>query len=252
MEEALPLYFPPTTGWPEIDAESMALVDRLMMDSFLISLTQMMENAGRSLATLAWRRFLGGDPRGQRVVVMAGSGGNGGGALVAARRLVNAGAEVAVVLTRDPKEFQGVPGQQLAILERMGVLPVTRSPEPVSLIIDGLIGYSLVGAPRGRAAQLIGWANSQSSPILALDVPSGFDATRGTIVGQAICAAATLTLALPKRGLLSARTAPYVGEVYLADISVPPALYQLLPVPLSVRPFSEGDILRLLRPRRES
>ena len=247
-DKATPPCFPVASGWPEIDAEGMALVDRLMVDTFLISLVQMMENAGRSLATLARDCFLAGDVRGCRVAVMAGSGGNGGGALVAARRLANWGASVSVVLTREPSAIKGVPGQQLAILERMGIQPIAEPPRPVELIIDGLVGYSLVGEPRGRAAALIDWANAQPAPTLALDVPSGFDAASGTIRGLAIRADATLTLALPKRGLMSADVAASVGEVYLADMSVPPALYGRLPVPLAVPTFSASDIVRLLRP----
>lgn len=77
MDEARRPCFPLATGWPEIDAEAIALVDRLMVDSSLISLTQMMENAGRSLATVARHRFLAGDTRGRRVAVMAGTGATG-------------------------------------------------------------------------------------------------------------------------------------------------------------------------------
>lgn len=248
MDKPTPPRFPIVSDWPEIDAEAMALVDQLMVDTFLISLPQMMENAGRSLATIARDRFLAGDARECRVAVMAGSGGNGGGALTAARRLATWGANVSVVLTREASAMMGVPGQQLAILERMGVQPLTGFSGAFDLIIDGLIGYSLVGEPSGRVAKLITWANAQRAPTLSLDVPSGFEAASGTIPGLAVRAAATLTLALPKRGLLSASIAPCVGEVYLADISVPPELYGRLTPPLTVPVFSTSDIVRLLRP----
>jgi len=59
----------------------MIEVDRAMIEEFKITLVQMMENAGRSLARLARQRFLGGDPLGKKVVVLAGTGGNDGGAL---------------------------------------------------------------------------------------------------------------------------------------------------------------------------
>ena len=59
-------------------------VDRLMVEKYDILLIQMMENAGRGLAQLARCRFLAGDPRGRRVLVLAGTGGNGGGGLVCA------------------------------------------------------------------------------------------------------------------------------------------------------------------------
>lgn len=91
------------------------------------------------------------------------------------------------------------------------------------LIIDGIIGYNLQGSPRGNAAAMIKWANVQSAPVLALDVPSGLDAETGEIHLPVIKATATLTLALPKIGLKSSAS-DVVGELYLADIGVPPVL----------------------------
>lgn len=69
----------------------------------------------------------------------------------------------------------------------------------VDLVIDGLIGYGLSGPPRGATADLIRWANEQPAPVLSLDVPSGLDTATGTVFEPAIRAAATMTLALPKR-----------------------------------------------------
>lgn len=114
------------------------------------------------------------------------------------------------------------------------------------LVIDGLIGYSLAGAPRGGVSDLIRWANAVSAPTLALDVPSGLDAGTGVARDPAITAAATLTLALPKRGLQSAGAAAHVGELYLADIGVPPRLYARPGLDLEVGPiFATSDIVRL-------
>jgi NAD(P)H-hydrate epimerase len=213
-------------------------------------LIQMMENAGRNLAHLARTRFLGGDPRGKRVIALAGSGGNGGGALVAARRLHNWGASVTVGLAQSASSMTGVPAHQLDILEQMGVTIVeTRSVAslaPADVVLDGLIGYSLKGAPQGAAAELIRWSNGQSAPILALDVPSGVDATTGTAFDPAIRATATMTLALPKKGLDGAAMASHVGELYLADISVPPGLYARPPLNIRIEPlFACEEVVRL-------
>jgi NAD(P)H-hydrate epimerase len=228
----------------------MVEVDRAMIEDYGIDLVRMMENAGRNLAHLARARFLGGDPRGKRIVVLAGTGGNGGGALVCARRLHNYGADVAVIVTRADERFNRVPGEQLQILRRMDVpvapaQTVTGANTP-SLIVDGVIGYSLKGAPRGAAAELIRWANAQQAPILALDTPSGVDATTGTVFHPAIRAAATMTLALPKQGLRAPRVEEHVGELFLADISVPPALYSTLALDIAVKDlFAVSDIVRL-------
>ncbi len=235
---------------PWLTTEQMVEVDRAMIEDFHIELTQMMENAGRNLAHLARERFLGGDPRGKTVVVMAGSGGNGGGALVCARRLHAWGALVEVFIPRPDGDFAPTPAHQLDILHRMRipVAPaeaVNQAPT-ATLVIDGVIGYSLDGAPRGGAGDLIRWANTQDAPVLALDAPSGIDTTTGTVYDPAIRATATMTLALPKEGLRADGVTQLVGELYLADIGVPPSLYSGAGLGFEVGPmFATGDIVRL-------
>ncbi len=235
---------------PYLTTEQMIEVDRAMIEDFGIELLQMMENAGRALAHLARARFLGGDPLDKRVIVMAGTGGNGGGALVCARRLHIWGARIKVLITKPDEDFAPVPARQLGILRRMGVEAgspetIVRGPE-LDLIVDGVIGYSLKGAPRGTAGELIRWANAQHSPVLALDAPSGVDTTTGTAFDPAVVATATMTLALPKEGLRAPGVEARVGELYLADIGVPPSLYAGPTLGLQVgHIFSESDIVRL-------
>ena len=212
-----------------------------------IVLLQMMENAGRCLAHLARRRYLG-QPQGGKVVVLAGTGGNGGGALVAARRLCNYGVQVVVYTTREMKNFTPTAKQQLQILLKMGVnVHFATAPDErinADLILDGIIGYSLKGAPRGEAGELIRFANQHPAPTLALDNPSGLDTTTGEGYEPAIRADATLTLALPKQGLLMNSAAPYIGDLYLGDISVPPQLYRQLGLEIGAI-FAQSDIVKL-------
>lgn len=219
-----------------------------MIQDYGIALIQMMENAGRNLAHVARYRFLESDPRSKRVTVMAGRGGNGGGALVCARRLHNWGAEVQVLLTKPREEFDGVPAHQLDILLKIGVAiesPVSDAHRPASdLIVDGIIGYSLSGDPRRVAGDLISWVNGQEAPILALDTPSGVDASTGAVYDPTIAATATMTLALPKEGLRSPSAEKQVGELYLADISVPPGLYEGLGLDVGSI-FAQSDVVRL-------
>jgi NAD(P)H-hydrate epimerase len=222
---------------PAVTTEQMAEVDRLAVEEFQLLLIQMMENAGAGLAELGLRRF-----QPQTVAVLCGSGGNGGGGLAAARHLTNRGAQVVVTLSEDPSQLGDVPRHQLSILEQIGV-PIGTEPGAADLVLDALIGYSLQGDPRGRAAELIRWANGQHAPVCSLDVPSGLDSTTGDIREPCIHATATLTLALPKTGL---RAAPsVVGELYLADISIPSARY--LAMGIHVGPiFASGSIVRLV------
>jgi len=242
--------FPRVETVPFLTTEQMIAVDRAMVEELHIDLMQMMENAGRNLAHLARVRFLDGAPVGKDVVVLAGSGGNGGGAMVCARRLHTWGAQVHMVLATGSDALAPATARQRDILERMGV-GVERTNavgrvQNVSLIVDGIIGYRLSGAPRGAAAEAIGWTNAQAAPVLALDVPSGIDATTGAVYSPAIRATATMTLALPKAGLRAPAAAEHVGELYLADIGVPPALYaRLLAVPVGPLLFAHDEIVRL-------
>ncbi len=219
------------------------------MEDFGIELLQMMELAGRHLAHLARERFLGGEPSDRGVLVLAGPGGNGGGALVAARRLAGWGARVAVALARDRERYRGIPLHQLAIVEELD-LPVL-GPERLpagrwDLILDGLVGYSLRGAPRGWTARLIELANGPEAPVLSLDLPSGVEASSGRVLEPAVRATATLTLALPKTGLRAPGAAACTGELYLGDIGVPPELYARPPLHLEVGPvFSRSDVVRI-------
>jgi NAD(P)H-hydrate epimerase len=192
--------------------------------------------------------MLSGDASGRQVVVVAGRGGNAGGGLAAARRLVVWGATVTVVLAQSREDMRAVPQQQLTILDWIGV-PVRLAADGISdlfsgadLIIDALIGYSLRGAPSGPVAALIRAANASGRQMLALDLPSGLDGDSGDASDPTIRATETLTLALPKRGLLAPTARPWVGHLYLADISVPEKIYQRLG--LTVGPiFAESDII---------
>lgn len=230
---------------PAVSVEQMREVDRLMVDELGIELQQMMENAGRALALRA-RVMLGGDAAGQRVTVLAGSGGNGGGGMVAARRLSIWGAEVTVVLGQPHDELAGVPAHQLSILRRMELSAL--GPEsylpPADLLIDALIGYSLTGAPREPISGLIDAANAAGVPILALDIPSGLDGDRGVRHDSCISATSTLTLALPKVGLLQRSALSAVGELFLADISVPPLVYDRIGLRVA-EIFARDDVVAL-------
>lgn len=235
------------TAVTSVSIDQMRKVDRLMVEESGISLVQMMENAGRCLATHA-RGMLSGDLRGRRITVMAGRGGNGGGGLAAARRLSIWGATVTVALAQSRDDMRGVPRQQLTILEWMGVplgLVGDESADlflETDLVIDALIGYSLRGGPAEPLASLIRLANASGLPLLALDLPSGLDGDSGKPSDPTIRARETLTLALPKHGLLAPVARPWVGQLYLADISVPEKVYGRLG--LTVGPiFARGDII---------
>lgn len=225
---------------PWITAAQMREVDRLTTDEIGISLEQMMENAGRALASAA-ARLLGGAAR-RSVVVLAGPGGNGGGGMVAARHLLAAGAAVEVRLGASRDRVVGMPRLQLEILEALGLAPRAGRPDmrDADLVLDALLGYGQAGSPQGDVATLIRWTAGRRT--LSLDVPSGLELSRGTLLEPHVVAEATVTLALPKRGLNSAPTA---GRLLLADISVPAVVYERLGIAYRT-PFGGGPLVEIV------
>ncbi len=208
---------------PAVTAEEMRRVDTLAVETFGLGILQMMEHAGRALAEHVLLLRAG---RGGPVVVLAGPGGNGGGGLCCARHLHNRGVPTAVALDRPVEALRGPAAAQMRALRAAGLQPLDDAEIPRALaaagvVVDALVGYGLVGPPRGRVAELIVLAGSVRAPILALDVPSGIDATTGEAPGPAIRPTRTVTLALPKTGLTSVR-----GDLFLADIGIPPVLYR--------------------------
>ncbi|TAM79706.1 MAG: NAD(P)H-hydrate epimerase [Acidobacteria bacterium] len=212
---------------PAVTADEMREVDRIATEETGPNLYQMMENAGRNLALLVIE-LLGENWQKARIVVLAGSGGNGGGGICAARHLANRNVDVRLCLAQ-PERLGEVSGWQRKIFQSTRGQEIDRSRLPEerpNLVLDALIGYGLKSAPDAGMAQLIRWANSSLSQVLALDVPSGLNATTGETSGTWTCIEPkwTMTLALPKTGLLPERA----GELYLADIGIPAGTYRRL------------------------
>lgn len=216
-----------------------------MVEVYGVQLIQMMENAGRNLAELV-RRQLGGSVVGKSIVVAAGRGNNGGGGMVAARHLSNWGAEIKVLRSSAP--LSGVSELQSKILERLSVEKL-QDEEAVrwltearaDVVVDALIGYGLTGPPRAWVAEMIQQINQRAARVISLDVPSGFDATAGEALKTSIRAHTTMTLALPKVGLLKAGAKQFVGTLFLADIGVPDAVYRSLGI--STKSIFSADTL---------
>ncbi len=227
---------------PALNTEQMIEVDRLMIEEFGIELIQMMENAGRNLADLTGR-MLGASLSGRSVCVLCGRGNNGGGGMVAARHLHNRGADVHVI--RLAGELKSVPSKQWQILGNLGLRNDSYFDlAKADIILDALIGYGLQGEPRPEVAVWIEKINAAGKPVLSLDAPSGLDTTLGTASRLTVRADATMTLALPKVGLLSEAAREHVGSLYLADIGVPRELYRQMGLEVS-NIFEQDTIIKV-------
>ena len=228
---------------PVATAAEMAEADRAAVQRG-ISLETLMENASRQIAAVAEAML--DDIDSCVIAAVVGTGNNGGDALGALRILAERDIVVDAYLSGPPDRLRPLARAQYdrlvaldvplydATAQRDGF--VRHRLEARNLVIDGLLGYSAKGAPRGMIASLIDAANAAKKPILAVDIPSGLDPDDGTAPGSVIRATATVTLGLPKTGLLRPDAAELVGELILADIG------------LSAQPvFARGPLLRIIR-----
>lgn len=238
---------------PSVTAAQMAEIDRIAIEDLQIPVDILMENASRQIAVAA-RAFLGGSVAGKRVIGLVGSGNNGGDAAGALRHLLNWGARICAEFTGPQDRLRDTTRHQLTRILLAGTAETAivhdasqkgfRDLE-ADLLLDGFLGYSARGAPRQPIATLIAAANGSGVPILAVDLPSGLDPDTGATPGAAIKAMATVTLALPKAGLLAATARGFVGDLLLADIAIPHAAFARIGVS-TWRLFEQGDLVRIL------
>lgn len=223
-------------AFPVVTGEQMAAVDKAMVEVCGLELVQVMEVAGRAVAVVA-RKWLQRASAEGTVAILCGSGGNGGDGFVCGRYLFGWGIPVELWALRKPDEMRGLAAHQLDVCRKIGMTVIDPERRPhfddASLIIDGLFGFGLSAAPTGRAAELIASANDSPAAILAIDMPSGIDATTGDALDPAIRAAITVTLGLPKQGLVRDPGARNAGTVVVADIGIPAAAYQAVGIPLT-------------------
>ena len=229
---------------PSVTTEQMRRVDRIAIEETGPSLLQMMENAGRNLALSAMELMLNNWQQ-ATYLFLAGKGGNGGGAICAARHLSNRGLNVLLYLAHDSGLSAAVKRQLQIFKATKGKLVNQRDLNRLKpqIIIDGLIGYSLRGKPEAKTARIIDWANQQSAVKLALDIPSGIDASDGTSSGVFFKADVTLTLALPKCGLMNENC----GRLILADIGIPEECFKLAGMDFSPRIWGKQYRIEIFR-----
>jgi len=227
---------------PAITAQQMIEVDRIAIGETGPNLFQMMENAGRNLA-LSAIDMLGNNWQNTNIVVLAGTGGNGGGGICAARHLANKNMRVILCIS-DFNRLGQIPAYQRKVFQStsgMEILPGDLEHVKSDLIIDAIIGYSLKSSPRRAALEMINWANQQNVEILSLDVPSGVNSTTGETYGECIKADRTLTLVLPKTGLLPKLT----GDLFLGDLGIPKIVYEKIGIKYR-DPFENKFIVKLV------
>ena len=220
---------------PTLTSAQVAEVDRLTTTRFAIPVTWLMEAAGWQVARHCRAR----------TYVVAGKGNNGGDALAAARHLHRWGRLVGVACTDRPG-LSGAAAEEAAALEGVGVT-IEEGPDPrdSQLVVDALLGTGLSQPPRGRIAEWIEIVNSWERRVVAVDLPSGLVADTGETPGACVRAALTVTLALPKPGLLHGSGPEVAGDVWVADIGIPFEAYAAIGVNVPPHLFAMHDRVQL-------
>src|ERR671919_763060 len=135
---------------------------------------ELMERAGTAAADAVLSHY----PGGRLVSVWCGGGSNGGDGLVIARKLREADREVEIRLIVPEDKLTGDAADNLRRVKEAGI-PFTDDGGAGDLLVDALFGTGFSGKPRPESARAIDQLNRAGAPILAVDVPSGVDASTG-------------------------------------------------------------------------
>ncbi len=190
---------------------------------------ELMERAGQAMTELILE-FLEDGEAGS-ILILCGKGNNGGDGLVVARLLCEAGQLVEVMMLADREELKGDAGTNYDRLPGwLGLLHPPKNHwvgalkpllQDASVVVDAIFGTGITPPLLGPYVDLIAAINDSGVPTVALDIPSGVGGDDGRVDPIALAADLTITVGLPKRGLLLAPGRDFVGELEVVDIGFP-------------------------------
>lgn len=243
-----------------VTAAQMREIDRRLTADFGIGQDMLMDRAGfgvaRAVQNLADRAGFA-DPL---IQIFAGRGNNGGDAFVAARYLAEEDYEVEVWLAGTVRDLDGEALRAHGLLKASKIkcteLPTRSDWDRLlnelpggDILVDGLLGTGITGPARGPVAGAIRYINSNATRgfVVSIDIPSGLNADTGAGPGDVVCADETVTIGLPKKGLLTPRAIEYAGSLEVIDIGIPWDLVE--PIEQGLELITAAD-LRSCMPRR--
>ena len=214
-----------------VTAAEMRQIDQDTIEGIGIPGIVLMETAGSAIVRAIERHY----PTCQRIGIFAGKGNNGGDGIVIARQLAHLGRDVHLFLVSPEESFTGEAQINLEIATNLGLrieeiltdarfygtgtVPTTLA--SCQLLVDAILGTGLRGTVRSPIATVINAINTLPIPILSVDLPSGLDADTGHPLGTCVQADRTVTIGLPKRGLLMHPGAELAGKLEVVDIGFP-------------------------------
>ncbi|MFH1245336.1 MAG: NAD(P)H-hydrate epimerase [Candidatus Omnitrophota bacterium] len=208
-----------------VTAEEMKRIDREAVEKYGIPAVILMENAAISAAFCVLQML---KTTKDCVTFFCGQGNNGGDGFACARHLLNRGIKITVYFAGEKERLTEEAKINYEILRRMGqdvlkpdLMFINQELAKTDLIVDALLGIGLKEKVREPYYSLIMAINASAKPVLALDIPSGLDATSGKICGIAVRARQTVTFGFFKKGLLSPQAKKYTGKIIVGDIGLP-------------------------------
>lgn len=248
-----------------VSVAQMRELDRRTIEEAGIPGSELMDRAGRGVAESLHRLAdLAGLMR-PSALLIAGRGNNGGDAFAAARYLREMDFEVTVWIAGAERQIQGDALHHLNLLKTEYTDGIAieefaaRSdwehnlavPFFADFTVDALLGTGSSGPARGPVAWAIQYLNTiaNDSFIVSVDVPSGLNADTGGAEGDAVSADVTVTLGLPKRGLVTPAATEFVGCLEVVDIGIPRPFIEAVPGAPGLEMIYSSDLKRLL-PRR--
>ncbi|MES1943722.1 hypothetical protein PC39_06394 [Salinisphaera sp. PC39] len=237
-------------NWPDrvYGAAQVAALDKRVIEGQGVpGFTLMRRAAQAAFATLRlhW-------PAARRVVAVCGPGNNGGDGFLVARLARAAGCEVRLFFLGDRDKARGDAARALAAFEDAGGVcePFEGELPDADVVVDALLGTGLGRPVEGRfrdAVAAIDTARGRGAGVLAVDIPSGLDADRGSIWGTAVTADATPTFIGLKLGLLTGEGPGRAGAVSFHDLGAPPDVYD--GAEYTARRLRHADLRAALPPR---
>ena len=229
-----------------LTSEQMKTCDSTEIEHYGVPSIVLMERAALSVRDVILHRYA----QASNILVICGSGNNGGDGFAVARLLNMAGRRADVLFVGKHDHMTQETAKQAEIFSRHGgtILPDESGVKGYDLIVDALFGIGLCREVIGRYAELIHAVNRSDTPVVAVDIPSGISADDAHVLGCAVRADITVTMAFPKLGLMLYPGAQYCGEVIVSDIGITAAGLK----EDAVISLESGDLPALLPARRKT
>src|SRR5512142_695565 len=237
-----------------LTSEQMRSIDHRTTERFGIPSIVLMENAAIAVVDAIQEHY----PRIDRAAIFCGTGQNGGDGLAIARHLENRGVVPVIFVVGDRTKFDGDARTNFVACERLA-LPIHDITDPdhiedamahaadADIVVDAIFGTGLNREPSGVQAEVIRAIAELRLPVVAVDLPSGANASSSEVFDPCVQAEVTVTFAAPKMCHVFEPAAAYCGEVIVADISIPESAIEQEEIALAL--LTPKDIQPLVAPR---